>query len=99
MSKSAPTKSAWRFRCFETCVIDGKDITGDALLTQRAIATYIVQQAGALSFHGQGQPTGRWNAILLCCSKARGAPDFVELSSIRSRPHRNPPHLVQHGIQ
>ncbi len=39
-----------------SCDIAGKDITADALLTQRAIATYIVGEPSALSFHGEGEP-------------------------------------------
>ena len=34
----------------ESCDIAGKDITGDALLTQRARATYLVEQQAHYHF-------------------------------------------------
>ena len=40
----------------ESCDITGKDVTGDALLTQRALATS-GGAAGTLPFHREGQPT------------------------------------------
>ena len=63
----------------ETCSIRGKDITGDALLTQRAIATYLVQQHAHYHFTVKGnQPTLESDIALLF--KNRSAPDHVELS-------------------
>ena len=63
----------------ETCSIAGKDITGDALLTQRAIATYLVQQHAHYHFTVKGnQPTLESDIALLF--KNRSAPDHVELS-------------------
>src|SRR5712692_8547794 len=38
----------------QTCVIAGKDITGDALLTQRAIANYVVEQGAHYHFTVKG---------------------------------------------
>ena len=35
----------------EFCDIAGKDITGDALLTQRAIAPYVVEQKADYHFY------------------------------------------------
>jgi hypothetical protein len=53
----------------KTCVIEGKDITGDALLTQRAIANYVIEQGAHYHFTVKGNPSRSWNAISLCCSK------------------------------
>lgn len=63
----------------QTCNITGKDITGDALLTQRAIATYIVQQGA--HYHlivKSNQPTLENDIALVF--KDRGAPDYIEVS-------------------
>ena len=38
----------------ETCIIEGRDITSDALLTQRAIATHIIQQNAHYHFIVKG---------------------------------------------
>ncbi len=63
----------------KTCCIAGKDITGDALLTQRAIATYVVEQGGHYHFTVKGnQPELERDIALLF--QTRGAPDFVELT-------------------
>lgn len=63
----------------ETCDITGKDITGDALLTQRAIATYVVSQQAHYHFTVKGnQPTLESDIHLLF--KDRGAPDYTEVS-------------------
>jgi predicted transposase YbfD/YdcC len=63
----------------ETCNIRGKDITGDALLTQRAIATYVVQQQAHYHFTVKGnQPTLESDIALLF--KNRGLPDYTQLS-------------------
>lgn len=62
----------------QTCDITGKDITADALLTQRAIATYIVEQGAHYHFTVKGnQPTLEQDIALLF--EKCGAPDFVEL--------------------
>ena len=37
-----------------TCDIAGKDITGDALLTQRSLATYVVEQQAHYHFTVKG---------------------------------------------
>jgi len=63
----------------ETCGIAGKDITADALLTQRAIANYVVEQEAHYFFTVKGnQPTLERNIALLF--ETRGAPDFVEVT-------------------
>jgi predicted transposase YbfD/YdcC len=64
----------------KTCVIEGKDITGDALLTQRAIATYVIQQHAHYHFTVKGnQPELERDIALLF--ESCGAPDFVEVAS------------------
>ena len=63
----------------ETCDITGKDITGDALLTQRTIASYVIQQQAYYHFTVKGnQPTLESDITLLF--KDRGAPDYTEIS-------------------
>jgi predicted transposase YbfD/YdcC len=63
----------------QTCAIAGKDITGDALLTQRAIATHVVDQGAHYHFTVKGnQPTLERDIALLF--ETRGAPDFVEVT-------------------
>ena len=64
----------------QTCVIEGKDITGDALLTQRAIAHYVVEQGAHYHFTVKGnQPELERDIALLF--ETRGAPDFTEPAS------------------
>jgi len=61
------------------CDIAGKDITADALLTQRALATYIVEQRAHYHFTAKGnQPTLERDIALLF--ENRQAPDFVEVT-------------------
>lgn len=61
------------------CDIAGKDITADALLTQRALATYIVAQHAHYHFTVKGnQPTLQRDIALLF--EHRQAPEFVELT-------------------
>lgn len=63
----------------KTCDIAGKDITGDALLTQRALATYLVEQHAHYHFTVKSnQPTLESDIALLF--ETRGAPDFVEVT-------------------
>jgi predicted transposase YbfD/YdcC len=63
----------------ESCDIAGKDITGDALLTQRALATYLVEQQAHYHFTVKGnQPTLERDIRLLF--EKRDAPDFVEVA-------------------
>ena len=65
----------------QTCVIEGKDITGDALLTQRAIANYVIEQRAHYHFTVKGnQPELERDIALLF--ETRAAPDFVEAASI-----------------
>jgi predicted transposase YbfD/YdcC len=61
------------------CDISGKDITGDALLTQRALASYIVQRQAHYHFTAKGnQPRLQRDIALLF--EARGAADFVQVT-------------------
>lgn len=61
------------------CDIAGKDITGDALLTQRAIATYLVERQAHYHFTVKGnQPALEHDIALLF--ETRGALDFVEVT-------------------
>jgi predicted transposase YbfD/YdcC len=63
----------------ESCDIRGKDITGDALLTQRAIATYVVERQAHYHFTAKSnQPTLERDIALLF--ETRGTPDFVEVA-------------------
>jgi predicted transposase YbfD/YdcC len=62
------------------CPIAGKDITADALLTQRALATYLVERQAHYHFTVKGnQPTLERDIALLFAT--RGVPDFVETAS------------------
>jgi predicted transposase YbfD/YdcC len=62
----------------ETCDIAGRDITGDALLTQRAIATHLIEQKAHYHFTVKGnQPTLERDIALLF--ETCGNPDFVEV--------------------
>ena len=64
----------------ETCSVAGKDITGDALLTQRAIADYIISQHAHYHFTVKGnQPTLESDIALLFAN--RRSPDYTELSA------------------
>ncbi|WP_169070161.1 ISAs1 family transposase [Candidatus Accumulibacter contiguus] len=63
----------------KTCDLAGKDITADALLTQRALATYLVEQQAHYHFTGKGnQPTLERDIALLF--EKRQKPDFVEIT-------------------
>lgn len=63
----------------ESSDIAGKDITGDALLTQRAIATYIVGEQAHYHFTAKGNQPGLQQDIALLFEN-RGPADFVEFS-------------------
>ena len=63
----------------ETCEIAGKDITGDALLTQRSLANYVVEQKAHYHFTVKGNQPGLERDIALLFEK-RAAPDFVEVT-------------------
>ncbi len=63
----------------ETCGIAGKDIIADALLTQRAIANYVVEQKAHYHFTVKGNQPGLECDIALLFEK-RAAPDFVEVT-------------------
>jgi predicted transposase YbfD/YdcC len=61
------------------CAIAGKDVTGDALLTQRALATYIVAQQAHYHFTAKAnQPALQRDITLLFAQRA--AADFVEVA-------------------
>jgi predicted transposase YbfD/YdcC len=63
----------------EGCEIAGKDVTGDALLTQRTLASYLVERQAHYHFTVKGnQPTLERDIALLF--KQREAADFVELT-------------------
>jgi predicted transposase YbfD/YdcC len=63
----------------EGCDIAGKDVTGDALLTQRALASYLVERQAHYHFTVKGnQPTLERDIALLF--ERRAAADFVELA-------------------
>lgn len=63
----------------DTCDLAGRDITGDALLTQRALASYIVGQQAHYHFTAKGNQPGLERDIALLF-ETRGAPDFVEVT-------------------
>ena len=56
----------------ETCEIAGQDITGDALLTQRSIVNYVVEQEGHYYFTVKGNQPALERGIALLFEK-RGA--------------------------
>ena len=63
----------------QACDILGKDITGDALLTQRTLATYWVEHKAHYHFTVKGnQPVLERDIALLFATRA--APDFVEVT-------------------
>lgn len=61
------------------CDIAGKDITADALLTQRAIANYVVEREAHYHFTVKGNQPGLERDIALLFAQ-RGAPDFVAVT-------------------
>ena len=62
-----------------SCAIAGRDITGDALLTQRTLASYIVEKKAHYHFTVKGnQPRLERDIALLF--ETRGTPDFVEVT-------------------
>jgi predicted transposase YbfD/YdcC len=63
----------------ERCDLTGKDVTGDALLTQRALAAYLVEQQAHYHFPVKAnQPTLQRDIRLLFDTRA--AADFVEVA-------------------
>ncbi|MCR4304133.1 MAG: ISAs1 family transposase [Gallionella sp.] len=62
-----------------TCDLAGRDITGDALLTQRTLASYIVGQQAHYHFTAKGNQPGLERDIALLF-ETRGSPDFVEVT-------------------
>ena len=61
------------------CDIAGKDVTGDALLTQRALATYIVAQQAHYHFTAKANQLALQRDIALLFEQ-RAAADFVEVA-------------------
>jgi len=63
----------------EGCDIAGKDVTGDALLTQRALASYLIERQAHYHFTVKGnQPTLERDIALVF--EKRAAADFVEIT-------------------
>ena len=62
-----------------SCDIAGKDITGDALLTQRAIANHVVEQQAHYHFTVKGNQQTLESDIALLF-ETRGAADFAEVT-------------------
>ena len=63
----------------EGCDIAGKDVTGDALLTQRALASYLVERQAHYHFTVKGNQPALERDIALLFAK-REAADFVEVT-------------------
>ncbi len=61
------------------CDMAGKDITGDALLAQRAIATYVVEQKADYHFTVKGNQPGLEGDIALLL-ETRGEADIFEVT-------------------
>ena len=64
----------------EGCDIAGRDVTGDALLTQRALATYIVAQQAHYHFTAKSNQPTLERDIALLFEKRKDA-DFVEVAA------------------
>ena len=64
----------------EGCDITGKDVTGDALLTQRPLASYIVNRQAHYHFTAKGNQPGLQRDIALLFDK-RGPADFIQVDS------------------
>ena len=62
----------------EGCDIAGKDVTGDALLTQRALASYIVDRQAHYHFTAKGNQPALHRDIEALFEK-RGPADFAEV--------------------
>ena len=63
----------------EGCDLAGKDVTGDALLTQRALATYIVAQQAHYHFTAKANQPALQRDIALLFAQRKDA-DFVEVA-------------------
>ena len=64
----------------EGCDIAGKDVTGDALLTQRALARYLVERHAHYHFTVKGNQATLEHDIALLFEQ-REAADFVEITA------------------
>lgn len=63
------------------CELAGRDITADALLTQRALAEHIVRQGAHYHFTVKGNQPALQAAIALYF-KERGAPDYTQTPTL-----------------
>jgi len=63
----------------EGCALAGKDVTGDALLTQRALAIYLVTRQAHYHFTVKGNQPALQREIALLF-ETRGPADFVEVT-------------------
>jgi predicted transposase YbfD/YdcC len=63
----------------ESCELAGKDVTGDALLTQRTLASYLSERQAYYHFTVKGNQPSLERDIALLFAK-RAAADFVELT-------------------
>jgi predicted transposase YbfD/YdcC len=63
----------------EGCDLAGKDVTGDALLTQRALARYIVERQAHYHFTVKGNQPALHREIAVLFEQ-RAAADFVEVA-------------------
>lgn len=63
------------------CDISGRDITADALLTQRSLAEYIVSHGGHYHFTAKKNQPTLFQDINKCFEQ-RGAPDYAEPPSL-----------------
>ena len=64
----------------DQCDIAGKDITADALLTQRKLATYIVKRRAHYYFSVKGNQSTLEKEIALLFEKRSDIADFIEVS-------------------
>ena len=65
----------------EGCELKGKDVTADALLTQRTLARYLVARQAHYHFTVKSNQPTLQRAIALWFAH-RGAPDFVEVAAL-----------------
>jgi predicted transposase YbfD/YdcC len=73
--------------------IEGKDITGDALLTQRDIAEYIVLRHGHYHFTVKQNQRGIFMDIVLYFEN-RGEPDYIDYGITCRTPDQAAPNRV-----
>lgn len=61
------------------CALAGKDVTGDALLTQRALARYLIERQAHSYFTGKGNHPALQREIALLFD-TRGPANFIEVT-------------------